>query len=119
MSDLLLTIMGIANFEVLPTGDIFGSIFSFTDTEAYTSKFEQGGFETSNFVFNLGTLFIAFIIFAFLVVLMSLIKVMSITRIKCFDTIYDKMKMTIFWNGVIRFTLEGYLELVISSYVNL
>jgi len=34
-SSLLLMIMGIANFEVLPTDDIFGTIFNFTDTVAY------------------------------------------------------------------------------------
>eukprot|EP00352_Strombidinopsis_acuminata_P000810 CAMPEP_0176348616 /NCGR_PEP_ID=MMETSP0126-20121128/8012_1 /TAXON_ID=141414 ORGANISM="Strombidinopsis acuminatum, Strain SPMC142" /NCGR_SAMPLE_ID=MMETSP0126 /ASSEMBLY_ACC=CAM_ASM_000229 /LENGTH=77 /DNA_ID=CAMNT_0017697523 /DNA_START=3241 /DNA_END=3471 /DNA_ORIENTATION=+ len=55
---LLGMIMSIANFEVLPAGDIFEEIYNFSESPPYRENFENGGYETSNFAENLGTLFV-------------------------------------------------------------
>jgi len=57
-------IMSIANFEVLPSGDIFEAIYNFTESPPYRENFENGGYESSNFILNLGTLFIVMMVIA-------------------------------------------------------
>jgi len=68
-------------------------------------------------VLNLGTLFFGFIFFAVSLVFLVLFKVLS--RIKFFDKAYNSLHSLLFWNAMIRFILESYLELVIASFVNI
>jgi len=54
----------IANFNVVPTDSIFEEMFEFSETSAYRDNFEYAGYETSNIVSNLGTIFL--IVMAFI-----------------------------------------------------
>jgi hypothetical protein len=79
---------------------------------------ENSGYDNSNMIDNLG--------FLFIIILMSFVNVALLpffwiikTRFKCFEKVYIYFKSMIFWNGFIRFTMEGYLELLINSLINL
>jgi len=66
--------MDIANLNVLPTDDIFMEVFDFTITKPYRENFGFAGYETGNYVMNLGTMFIIialfmlFMVFTFFIV---------------------------------------------------
>jgi len=55
--------MDIANFNVVPTDDIYSEIFSFTETPAYRENFSYAGYESSNIILNLGTMFLGVVFF--------------------------------------------------------
>jgi len=62
-SFLLSVIMDIANLNVLLTDDIYGEMFNFTQTEPYRENFGFAGYETSNYILNLGTMFLIILVF--------------------------------------------------------
>jgi hypothetical protein len=64
--------------------------------------------------------------FLFVVILLSLINLVTLPifwllkqKYSCFGRVYQYLKGFIFWNGFIRFALEGYLELTINSLINI
>jgi len=118
LSMLLKTLMDIANFDFMPSGEIFEAMFNFTPTDPYLENFEQGGFETANFILNLGTLFIAVMILS---VLMMIILILTMVKKLCkpFQTCYNKLCELLLWNVIIRFSIETFLDFVLCAVVNL
>jgi len=55
--------MDVANLNVLPSDDIYMEIFDFTLTDPYRENFGFAGYETCNWIMNLGTLFIIIALF--------------------------------------------------------
>ena len=75
------------------------------------------GYETDNAVLNSGPIFL----YSCLIILvMIFIKLVSIPMKKWKKTrlLYDKISKTIFFNAVLRFFIEGYLEIAVSAFVN-
>jgi len=124
----------IANFDMLPTQDFYGSVLSFGSQTAFSPNFEELGMETHNLIFNMGFVFLYFPFFVmFLTVLLMAwtckyfnsaneqvedrVEPYS-TRPKtrssrCFNWLRDFM----FWNRAIRFFLEGYIDFAVVSLV--
>jgi len=115
---VLSVLMDIANFNVVPTGDIYSEMFSFSETPAYRENFSYSGYETSNIILNLGTIFLGLMIF-FAYVLLILILFRSLS--KCTPALfrfYHRQKQSLFWNGLIRLCFEIFFDCIISAFVN-
>ena len=57
--------MKIAAFDIIPTDDIFEFIFEVEPPDPITENFGTVGFETTYFLFNLGSLVFALFAFPF------------------------------------------------------
>jgi len=107
--------MGIANFDVVPTDDIFEVLFNFTETPPYTTNMVYMGMETHNMISNLGTMFLFVLIGIALMVWLLILGMFSfIERVKLS---FIRLKRSIFFNMILRFCIESYLELGISCIV--
>lgn len=114
---LLGMVMSIANFEILPAGDILAEIYDFSESPPYRDNFENGGYETSNFAENLSTLFIvmmAIVVWLLFIMLLYLLQ-RIITKLENF---YKNRKKGLFWNFLLRFTIEAYIDISISVILN-
>jgi len=115
-SMLLTTIMGIANFDVLPAGDIMDATLNFHPTPPENSFYEENGYETSNFAECLGTFF--------LIITYVAVKLVILLIIHPFTYFFYPLKLSmwlrkgLFWGTIIRLILEGYLETTISALIN-
>lgn len=111
----------IAAFDVLPTDDIFDSIFSDAELDPLpNSNFENLGYETTHFMRNLGTPFVLFLYFLlvvpFLVLMLFICKLDGKPKVK--NYLID-MKNNLIWNGLIMFFMESYILFVMCSAISL
>jgi len=109
--------MSIANFEILPAGDILAEIFEFSESPPYKENFENGGYETSNFAENLQTMFLVMMAIVAWLMLIMLIYLIQ-RRITKLEQFYKNRKKGLFWNFLLRFTIETYLDISISVILN-
>ena len=110
--------MDIANFNVVPTDSIYEEMFDFSETAAYRENFEYAGYETSNIVSNLGTIFLILMIFVvYSALLFCAIRPLGrfSNTIKAF---YLRKRDGLLWNGILRLLFEIYLDAIISAAVN-
>jgi len=108
--------MGIANFDVLPAGDIFEVLFNFHPTLPANSFYEENGYESSNIAECLGTFYLIFLYM--LVKLVILLVIHPFTVFKYPQKFSKWLRHDLFWNEIFRFLLEGYLETSISAMIN-
>ena len=109
----------VAIFDILPTDDMYPEVFTQLpeDVDPYSEKFDRLDFGSPFIVMNLGTLFIIFLAYLLLylvypiTVLLGKFNIFCSKRAKCIE------KM-IFWNHVIVFLQEAFLEIMISSILN-
>ena len=109
--DIMIQIMA---FDLLPPPEEYID-FNFTETEPWNTQFEWLGYDSANFINLMGTILIfatIMIVQGVLVLLQHLIK----CNVKC-KAINEFLDSTAFKQGVIRFLLETYFELVICSLV--
>jgi hypothetical protein len=66
--------MKIAAFDIIPTDDIFAFVFDVEPPDAINDNFATVGFETTYFLFNLGSLAFALGSFPIFVVLSQILK---------------------------------------------
>ena len=62
VSEVLLPIQQLANFDVYQTDTAYEEIFGFGETEPFDQVFEEAEFEGSNFIVGIGPLFIVVVI---------------------------------------------------------
>jgi len=111
-----------AGFEILPSGKILKYIFRFNKSadRAFNSKFDMLGYGGHNLILNLGTTFIIFVLgFGATFVLYWVYKVI---KRKEGTRVYKIVKFfheRIVFCMLIRFMIEGYMELTIMTLINL
>jgi len=111
-------ILVIANLTLIPTDDLY-SVFGFTETLPYRENFMYAGYETSNMILNLGTMFLIIVLLViWSLFVLILLKVLSEVSSKC-KKFYEKKKESLLWNGVIRLCFELYLDTIVSAIVTI
>ena len=93
-------ILKIAMLEVLPIGMLYDKHFHFTKTDPINLNFEAVGFESTNFLKNIGSMILPLV---FLVVLSIMVIVLYPFRK---HRIYKKVKSLLFWEFPIKFLIE-------------
>jgi len=81
-------------------------------------RFQAIGYDSINFIENLGFLFVFILIFAVILVVLASLWLLSC----CWDRAYPYYKSlykSIFWNMQLTFGLEGYIEFAVGSFINL
>lgn len=102
---------------MIPTEDIFESMFGFAESDPFSESFDNMGYGTKNFVENLGTLFIIVMVGFLFLIIICLLGIFRYTHRKI-HLKYESWRDTMFWNTIIRFILEGYIELGLSSFLH-
>jgi hypothetical protein len=107
--------------DLFPSDRINDEVFEFDEEGtrgSFAKRFENVGFETENYILNMGSLF--WFINAWLACLLGsyLLKVCS-TKHRYIMKVYIWLKTWVFWNFIIRLILESYIDLSISSFINI
>lgn len=116
-------IINIANFKIIDTDMITGYFVTKTDSSNNTdssisnSNFESQGINSANIVENLGPIFLVMLVGVLLAVVLVLLYVFR--KSKFVQLIYDEIYHMLFWNSSLRFVLEGYLNLMMSSLIQI
>jgi hypothetical protein len=126
-------IIEISNFDLIPPSwlnAIKSKIFKFSEEEPEES-FTKMGYESKSSIENLGSMFMYLGGFAGLVVLVCLIRFLKnkyeLYVFNCLSNfskysvnkVYTYLANLIFWNMILRYFLEGYMEYAITSLMNL
>ncbi len=116
-------ILTIANFEILPSERISSKLFKFGALIPLSDSFERFGFSSPFLIFNMGTSF--FIFFGSIIVL-PMVKWIGYCIDKRYgkqhpkiQKYYLKLKSNLEYGFFIRMMFEMYLDLAVTSFVNL
>lgn len=108
----------IATFDVLPTDDINAVILTFYDSLPIDNNFEEVGYESRNFIQNLGSIYYFFPLIGVWLLLLAILKLFAACGCSRPNRWYAKLKAALFWNFLLRLVIESYLELHLSSTIN-
>ena len=61
------------NFDFYNTENLYIKMFGFEDTESFSPKFEEAGFEGSNFIISIGPIFIFIVLFPMFLLIRALV----------------------------------------------
>lgn len=112
-------LMQVASFNVFPTDELFDWLFNFKPSEPVTARFEALGYETKYFVKNMGVVFLVGVIFVILLALIPCLKAMNlIHKFSATDKVESWLYKTLCWNLILRFLIESYILIAISSFIN-
>jgi hypothetical protein len=80
---------------------------------------QEVGFDSEDVIDNLETLYVLILISAFIIIIILPLLYFLKKKCKIVDKLLTKLKSLFFWNGIIRFTMEGFLELSLITFINL
>lgn len=113
------TLANVASFDVIPTQFIYFEAFDFKRTYI-PNRFEMIGLDGNNFLMNSGTLFLVFISWFLTVPLYFCAKLCTNTlRAEKAKVVLRIVSRWIFFNYLIRVLLESYVDLTLTSLLNL
>lgn len=110
-------IMQYTNLDIIEVDDYLEAIFGgFPSTEPFSESFEMLGYQTSNFFLEMGPLMFLIMLFLVWAPFRKLIQIVSML---CSDNFLTRrMKQaTHFKMTVVRFLLEGSIEISLSAYI--
>ena len=107
----------ISSFKIVETEKVTSDLLYYPEMDAMSLNFQNAGYETYMVVPNLGNmLYIMLIHFALVIphfILFIVARLISkVNRLK------SKVANYVYWNGSIRFFMEGYFDFVMFSLVN-
>jgi len=108
--------MSIAAFEVVDTKPYLDKYLGLEPSEPLNSNFEALGFESVYVLHNMGTLALAFVIYAAAVAFSYLLK--SIDHKKS-NEVGEELQRKLFWRTYINLVIESYLSMAVSCLINL
>ena len=114
----IIFLVEIANFDVLPTDALFAEIFDFPEDGSFNMNFETTGLESYYAIENLGTVFLIFNIYVVLSIL-QLIGYCFKNKVKWCKKMSKKIGKFLYWGGILRLLMEGFLETIICTMLNL
>jgi len=109
----------ISTFDMLPTKTINAFIFTFSEEEAISENFEEYDYEKRNFIHNLGTLYYLFPLIGSVLVVLILLRLLGACGLQRPQQWYLQLRDSLFWNFLLQTTVESYLEMDLSSTINL
>jgi len=108
----------VATFDILPTDEIFGMVLTqFPEVEAFTPKFERLNYGSMFIVMNMGTMLLVFICYILLYAIYPCTRLVGRHSPRA-ARLEQSLKKMLFWNHVIVFLQEGFLEILISGVIN-
>jgi len=111
------TLMGVANFNVVPVSDIIEDTLPFNEEEQpHTVNFMMMGYERENSILNLGMVFILLVLGLIVIAAVKLLD--SLNMFKHCKKIKAFLEKNFLYSFLIRLFIEGYLELSICAFVN-
>jgi len=88
------------------------------EEEAENSNFEEMGYESKNAISNMGPLFLYSIILACSLLVLVALKLL-LNLCEKGKKLYQWISQALFFNIIIRFLIEAYLEFAVSSFINI
>ena len=116
-------LLPLSSMDIIPPEISTELIFNISSDQdfAYNDILEEMGYDTHNSLLNLGSLFLYMCLFSSGLAIMAVLKILK-TICPCIFTIrqlYRKLKKKIFWNGPLITFVTGFLEIILSCYLNL
>lgn len=107
----------IATFNVIETQAVSDSVIYWPEMDSFSLNFQNAGYDTPLVIPSLGTLFYIFLGMICLALLQVLLMFLAkaIPKTSCIN---NKVKRYLYWNGSIRFFMEGYLDFVMMALIN-
>lgn len=112
--------ISVATFDLLPTDDMFPTMFKlpFDEDEPFNAKFDRMDIGSRFMVMNMGTMFILFSIYLLMFIVYPCVRFLR-NDAKCARKILKRMRHMLFYNHIILFLQEGYLDILLAGTVNL
>ena len=114
---IMIAIMKLTNLDIVETEDILNQIFTFhVETKPISAVFKEAGYESSNFIIELGPLFLIICISSIIYLLrMILLKLVE----KCGDNcltrkLQNRIQLSVI---IVRFLLESCIELGLVALI--
>ena len=102
----------IASFDILDQFELQQKMFTFPDTGSWSPEAEQAGYDSLYFTLNIGTLFFIILLIGLLLLVLGILYTFR-KIFKSLTKIRKKLHRKIFWNGIIRFLIEAYFEIIL------
>ena len=110
----------VATFDFLPTDEWYPHFFPNIPVGVpFTNKFDRIGYSHNVLLFNMGTLLIFFFYHIFCYLVAWPIYFLHTEAKWANKLLHSWIIPTCFWNGTILFVQEAYIELLLSSLVNI
>lgn len=118
-------VMEIAAFDLLPMEILYEDVFGWEDTtDAINTNFEDEGFDSSLFLFNVGSILILCLVW--LPLLLTHVCCSCFTRIfccgrqdKCFPDRRYKLRNLVFWTHPVMTLYESFFVICLCTFINL
>jgi len=104
----------IAKFDYIPTDDYFTEWFALGRAEPYSQGLENCEYGSMFMVYNMGTLFFVFFFYLLLYIVLALLHLFNLKTLRA----YEALKRQLVWSWILRFLLEGCLEIAIFVCLN-
>ena len=122
---IITMVLSIAHFDLIEVGEYFEQWFETPPTQPLTQSLERIGFETSYFIYNLGTLSIIMACFFINMLLLICLSrksycgkqaedVFCFRRVNAFT---HRMLPRFFWNGPVQLAIESHLLVFLSAFI--
>lgn len=104
---------------MVPTDFIYEELFGFKKPDAVNDNLEAEGFETTLFLFNVGSLIIAIISYPIMLVTYIVMKLLCCGKQSWVEKKRAKLGKLLFWTHPIVTIMESYAVLVMSVFINI
>ena len=107
----------IATLDFFDTSDLTNEVFYIPEMDAISLNFQNAGYNTNLLIPCLGLLFYVTIGLICLFFVHGLVYLLA-KAVPKVDRLTNKLSSFLHWNGSIRFILEGYMDIVLFSFLN-
>ena len=112
------SLIGVANFELLPTEIIDEEIYYWPESEPFSVNFEMSGTESIFFLANIG--FVMYLIYYHMFIAIVHACIHKIRNLcKCLQTLHSKIGTYLYWKGLSLLNMEIFMDLAFLSILNL
>ena len=116
-------LLPLANLDLIPpeiSTELMFDISSDLDFP-YSDVLEEMGYETHNLILNMGSLFIYLQVFVIGLMIMAVLKILKTREPLNMRYLrpYRNLKLILMWGSFLMLFTEGFLEIVISCYLNI
>ena len=116
-NEFILFLVTIANFDIIPTDAVFDLIFVWPEEDPFNQSFESFGLESYYAIANLGTVFAVVIVYLILMIIQFTAWVFA-SKMRRAKKVSEKLSNFLYWGGIIRLLMEGFLEMIIATMLN-
>ena len=107
----------IASFKIIDVTGITADIFYFPEMDSLSLNFQNAGYDTTLIIPSLGNLLYILFLHFCLAVVHLLLFVLAKIIIKV-SKVKSKVARYLYWNGSIRFFMEGYFDFLLFALIN-